>query len=60
MKVLMINGSPNGNTAMALKEIEKVFLEGAGAIPALQVWYCGVCRKNCVEYRCAMSIPMLQ
>lgn len=33
MKVLMINGSPNGNTATALKEIEKVFLEEGGSYP---------------------------
>ena len=30
MKVLMLNGSPkaNGNTALALAEIEKIFLQG--------------------------------
>lgn len=39
MKVLMINGSPRkkGNTAMALKEMEKVFEENAVEVENIQI-----------------------
>ena len=55
MKVLMINGSPraNGNTATALKEMEKVFLEEGVEVDYIQVGQlpirgciaCGKCRQ---------------
>lgn len=55
MKVLMLNGSPraNGNTAIALKEMEKVFLEAGVEVETLHVGNkairgciaCGQCRK---------------
>lgn len=54
MKVLMINGSPriNGNTATALKEMEKIFLEEGIEVEMLHVGHldirgciaCGKCR----------------
>ena len=39
MKVLMLNGSPriNGNTALALKEMEQVFLENGMEVETVQV-----------------------
>lgn len=39
MKVLLINGSPkvNGNTATALKEMEKVFLEEGVEVETVHV-----------------------
>ena len=39
MKVLMLNGSPriNGNTAVALKEMEQVFLENGMEVETVQV-----------------------
>ena len=53
MKVLMLNGSPktNGNTALALHEMEKVFLEEGidveiihvGHLPVRSCVACGVC-----------------
>ena len=56
MKVLLINGSPkaNGNTALALKEMEKVFLEEGIEVKYLHVGNqllsgcvaCGACRKT--------------
>ena len=56
MKVLLINGSPkaNGNTALALKEMEKVFLEEGIEVHYLHVGNqllsgcvaCGACRKT--------------
>ena len=55
MKVLMINGSPRaeGNTAAALKEMEKVFLEEGVQVETIQVGSkairgciaCGQCRR---------------
>ena len=52
MKVLMINGSPraNGNTATALKEMEKVFLEEGVEVEIVHVGHlpirgCVACRK---------------
>lgn len=55
MKVLMINGSPNanGNTATALKEMEKVFLEEGVEVETVHVGNkairgcigCGQCRR---------------
>ena len=55
MKVLMINGSPraNGNTAAALKEMEKVFLEEGVEVETVHVGNkdirgCIACRK-CFE-----------
>lgn len=52
MKVLMINGSPNanGNTATALKEMEKVFLEEGVEVETVHVGNkairgCIACRK---------------
>jgi len=55
MKVLMINGSPraNGNTAAALKEMEKTFLEEGVEVEIVHVGHlpirgcvaCGQCRK---------------
>ena len=56
MKVLMINGSPraNGNTALALKEMEKVFLSEGIEVETVQVGNkairgciaCQSCKKN--------------
>lgn len=39
MKVLMINGSPrkDGNTGIALKEMEKVFLSGGIETEIIQI-----------------------
>ena len=39
LKVLMINGSPhaNGNTAIALREMEKVFKENGVAVETVLV-----------------------
>lgn len=39
MKILMINGSPrlNGNTTIALKEMEKIFLEEGAEVKTLQI-----------------------
>ena len=55
MKVLMLNGSPraNGNTARALREMEKTFLEEGMEVEIVQVGHlpirgctaCGGCRK---------------
>ncbi len=55
MKVLMINGSPraNGNTALALKEMEKVFIAEGLEVETVQAGHldirgcigCGQCRK---------------
>lgn len=55
MKVLMINGSPRakGNTAVALKEMEKVFLEEGFEVETLQIGgmeirgciACGACHE---------------
>lgn len=56
MKVLMINGSPrvNGNTAIALKEMEKVFEENGVEVVTMQIGNkairgciaCNSCGKN--------------
>lgn len=56
MKVLIINGSPrpNGNTAIALSEMEKVFAEEGVDVETVQVGNkdirgcvaCGFCHKN--------------
>ena len=56
MKVLMINGSPrpNGNTALALKEMETIFTQQGIAVETVQVGgknirgciACGQCGKN--------------
>ena len=56
MKVLMINGSPrnSGNTALALREMEKIFTESGVEVAAVQVgnqairgcMACGFCSKN--------------
>lgn len=56
MKVLMINGSPrvNGNTSIALKEMEKIFMEKGIETEILQIGNqdirgciaCGSCAKN--------------
>lgn len=56
MKVLLINGSPrkNGNTALALSEMEKVFHEEGvetelvhiGAMDIRGCMACGFCKKN--------------
>lgn len=56
MKVLMINGSPrmDGNTGIALKEMEKVFLQEGIEVETVQVGNqavrgcvaCGYCGKN--------------
>ena len=56
MKVLMINGSPrmDGNTGIALKEMEKVFLQEGIEVKTVQVGNqavrgcvaCGYCGKN--------------
>ena len=62
MKVLMINGSPraNGNTSIALKEMEKVFKEENVEVEIVQVGHlpirgclaCNYCYKN---GKCAMN-----
>ncbi len=56
MKVLMINGSPrtNGNTAIALKEMEQIFTENGIECETVQIGSevirgciaCGFCSKN--------------
>ena len=56
MKVLMINGSPrvNGNTALALDEMEKVFEKNGIEVVTMQIGNepirgciaCGTCAKN--------------
>ena len=56
MKVLMLNGSPkaNGNTAIALREMEKIFLEEGMEVVTVQVGNqpvrgciaCGGCGKS--------------
>ena len=56
MKVLMINGSPrvDGNTSIALKEMETVFLQEGIEVETVQVGNqavrgcvaCGYCGKN--------------
>lgn len=56
MKVLMLNGSPkaNGNTAIALREMEKIFLEEGIEVISIQVGNqpvrgciaCGGCGKS--------------
>ena len=62
MKVLMLNGSPrsDGNTTIALKEIEKVFLENNIEVETIQVgnktirgcMACNYCYKN---KKCAIN-----
>lgn len=68
MKVLMINGSPhpNGNTAMALTEMEKIFAQEGIETESIQVGNqnirgciaCGHCYKNgkCVFDDCINDI----
>ena len=56
MKVLMLNGSPkaNGNTAIALAEMEKIFVQEGVEVETVQVGNqavrgciaCGSCYKN--------------
>ena len=56
MKVLMINGSPrkNGNTAVALAEMEKIFIAEGIEVETVQIGgmdvrgcvACGYCKKN--------------
>ena len=56
MKVLMLNGSPraNGNTALALAEMEKIFAQEGIEVETVQVGHkavrgciaCGFCYKN--------------
>lgn len=56
LKVLMLNGSPrvNGNTAIALKEMEKIFFENGVEVETVVVGNkdirgciaCGTCGKN--------------
>ena len=56
MKVLMINGSPrkNGNTSVALAEMEKIFLSEGIEVETVQIGgmdvrgcaACGYCKKN--------------
>ena len=57
MKVLMINGSPrvNGNTSIALKEMEKIFAEEGVENETIQIGNkdirgciaCGTCAGEC-------------
>ena len=59
MKVLMINGSPhtNGNTFLALQEMEKVFVQEGVETEILQVGNqdirgciaCGKCKEHCPQ-----------
>ena len=56
MKVLMINGSPhaNGNTALALREMEKIFIENGIEVETMHIGNrdirgcsaCGYCFRN--------------
>ena len=56
MKILMINGSPrvNGNTSIALREMETIFLENGFEVETVQIGTemirgclgCGYCYKN--------------
>ncbi len=56
MKVLMLNGSPkaNGNTALALAEIEKIFLQEGIEVETVQIGHkavrgciaCNACSQN--------------
>ena len=62
MKVLMINGSPreNGNTATALKEMEKVFLKNGiecetVCVGKWEVRGCLACRYCHKNGRCAID-----
>ncbi len=53
MKILMINGSPraNGNTSIALKEMEKIFLEEGLEVECVQVGHKAI--RGCVAcYSC--------
>lgn len=62
MHILMLNGSPrkDGNTSVALREMEKVFLEAGFTVETVQVGQmevrgclcCGYCFKN---GKCAMD-----
>ena len=55
-KVLLLNGSPraNGNTALALQEMERIFIENGIAVETVQVGNqairgciaCGACAKK--------------
>lgn len=62
MKVLMINGSPrpNGNTALALRELEKVFRAEGVEVETVQVGNkairgCVACRKCAETGRCVFD-----
>lgn len=62
MKVLMINGSPrpNGNTALALRELEKVFQAEGVEVETVQVGSkairgCIACRKCADTGRCVFD-----
>ena len=45
LRVLMLNGSPraNGNTSIALREMEKIFTESGVAVETVQVGNQAVC-----------------
>ena len=57
LKVLMLNGSPrvNGNTGIALREMEKIFEENGIAVETVQIGNkdirgciaCGSCYEKC-------------
>lgn len=62
MKVLMINGSPtvNGNTTIALKEMEKVFVQNGIEIENIQIGNmairgCIACRKCFENGKCVFD-----
>ena len=67
MKVLMINGSPrlNGNTSIALCEIEKIFVAEGIETEIIRIDSkairgcidCGNCAKNCLQRCIEPEIP---
>ena len=65
MNVLMINGSPhaNGNTALALKEMEKIFVQEGIEVETLHIGNqdirgCIACRQ--CEEQCPQHLPIVQ
>ena len=69
MKVLMLSGSPkaNGNTAQALKEMEKIFVEEGIEVVTVQVGNqavrgciaCGGCNTVCPTCSCFDTVDVI-
>lgn len=53
-KVLIINGSPrlNGNTAIAVREMEKVFHENGVEVTTIQIGNKDIKRLHCMRTMC--------